>query len=102
MRPADGGLWCRTAGRTASRPGPGISPGNGEPRSRVTLQGFGFVFLTLHFGRASPAFIVNGNVTISTVVPELGEGGTLVGLYNVDGHASTHFDVPPPPTTTST
>jgi hypothetical protein len=75
----------------------GISPTKGTPGMGVTIHGYGFDFLSLHFGTAAPRFAVSGDVKISTAVPRLSAGEVTIKLSNPDGASSTRFRVLAPP-----
>jgi hypothetical protein len=77
----------------------GISPVKGPPGTEVTIKGYGFAFLALRFGKATPGLTVSEDVTTRTVVPKLGSATATIALSNPDGHASTIFDVVPLKTT---
>jgi hypothetical protein len=78
----------------------GISPDKGAPSTSVTIRGYGFVFVSLHFGSATPGFSAT-DVKIRTSVPNLGTGEVTIKLVNLDGAATVKFKVLPRPPSAS-
>ncbi|HEV3312348.1 MAG TPA: IPT/TIG domain-containing protein, partial [Chloroflexota bacterium] len=75
----------------------GISPARGVPGTEVAIRGYGYDFLSLRFGNASPGFSVRNDVRITVATPKLGKGQYVISITNPDGKTSTKFQVLKPP-----
>jgi hypothetical protein len=72
----------------------GTSPNHGLAGTQVTINGYGFVFLSLTFGTAHPGFGVAGDIKIFVNAPATSSTKTLtITIKNVDGQATTSFTV---------
>jgi hypothetical protein len=70
-----------------------VSPNNGAPGTVVSVTGYGFDFCSLKFGSTGAGLSESGGVRISTIVPSVAPGATLLKLKNPDGSATAAFTV---------
>jgi hypothetical protein len=69
------------------------SPNNGAPGTVVTVTGYGFYFCSLKFGTTVAGLSENTGVRISTIVPSVAPGATLLNIVNPDGSSALSFTV---------